>query len=194
MTGPRPSRLAAVALLAATLATAAAPGLARAAEWHPVFALTGGARFFRGDVDLNTDAAYGIRAALVEERHVGLVLDYSETRTTRDATARAAEVRSLRAIGRFHALRGPVRPYALAGLGGVLLRFHDTPSAALGTLTAGAGAELRLGERWRPFIEGTMDFYDYEPAFYSSSGAAAYWGQRGRSWIDTIMIGLAVAF
>lgn len=173
---------------------ALAPRAAAAAEWHPTFALTGGVRFFRGDVDLDTDVAYGARAALVEERHVGVVVDYCETRTIRDATQHAADVRSLRAFGRFQVLRGPVRPYALAGLGGVLIQFKDTPSAALGTFTAGAGVETRIGPRWRPFIEWTMEIYDYEPVFYTSTGSVYTQGQRGRSWIDTLAAGLAVAF
>jgi len=184
-----------LAALTLAIVLGVAPGAAaRAAEWRPSVALTGGFRLFGDELDLREHWSYGGRVGLSDPSRTTLYLDYLECRTWRNATARHSEIFALRALVRFDILKSTVRPYVIAGFGGMMLQFDDAPNAGVGAFTYGGGAEARLGDRWSIFAEGTFDTYTAERVTYTPGGTVYGRTYRGTFSMNSLIAGLSARF
>src|SRR5262245_58605232 len=117
--------------LALFLAVALAPSRALADDppKRPVIVgITIGARFFNDDLELGNDFAFGGRVGMGLGPRWALITDFIACHPSRDETAVAAYVDALRLLGRYNFKTGTFRPYAVAGIGGVLFLFHVKPA------------------------------------------------------------------
>lgn len=178
----------------AVLAACAAPRVARA-EYRSVLAgVTLGARTFEDRLDLSSEAAVGMRFGLGLDRHVSLLMDVTYTTPTRETTGSLARVTSVRSLVQYRYLAGPVHPYLIAGLGGILFDFDDTYDAAGGTLTGGCGIEVRIARQVALFGEASIDWYRSRTTSYAPTGEVLDRGARHTDEARTFMAGLQARF
>jgi hypothetical protein len=183
--------------LALLLAVGLAPTHALAGEppERPVIVgITIGARFFNDDLELGNDFAFGGRVGMGLGPRWALITDFIACHPSRDVTAVAAYVDALRLMGRYNFKTGTFRPYAVAGIGGVLFIFNDTPTTSGGALTAGLGADYRVAPQTRLFVEATRDFYSEQNITYDIEGNPAYTGDEKIKALGTICTGISVEF
>lgn len=132
---------------------------------------TAGMRWFSESVSLDEDLSLSLRLGIRTGSIFTLWIDLSQTHPEGKYSRETSLVSSLRALGQVD-LRttGPVRPYLLAGVGGLVFDFGDRTDAAFGTLTAGGGVGVMVGERTRLFLEGTADFFWADETRYDVTG------------------------
>ncbi len=193
-------RVPALAAALCLLVACAAVGRARAAESsaeqaRPVtLAFSGGYRIFNHQVDLKNEAAFGARLGLGIAPRVEVALDFELSDPLRGATGRPASVSALRALLRVDALRGSIRPYAIAGVGGLLMNFDDSPDFSSGALTAGVGVEHALSGRMIARLEATGDFYRAQVDKYDNGGTIVARTGRTTNGLGTISLALGTRF
>lgn len=178
----------------AILATAIAPWNAHAEGRSILVGATLGARSFEDRLDLSSEAAVGLRMGLGLNEHVSVLMDVNYTTPTRATTGRLARVTSLRSLVQYRYIAGPVHPYLLGGVGGVLFDFDDTYDAAGGTFTGGGGIEFRLARQVTVFGEATLDWYRSRSVTYAPTGEQLTIGKRNTDEVRTIMAGLLARF
>ncbi len=168
---------------------------ASAEESRPVtLAFSGGYRIFNHQVDLKNEAAFGARLGLGIVPRLEVALDFELSDPLRGATGRPASISALRALVRVDALRGPTRPYAIAGVGGLLMNFDDSPDFSSGALTVGVGIEHGLGGGMFARLEGTADFYRAQVEKYDNGGTVVGTTGRTTNGLGTISLGLGTRF
>jgi hypothetical protein len=179
-------------------ALAACPlSVARADDYPPRpfhVGLTGGARTFEKHLDLQPDIALGLRVGLGLERRVSVLFDCAHTTPGRKTTGRLAHITALRGLVQYRILTSEVRPYLLAGVGGILFNFDDTYDTATGALTGGGGIEVRLAQQVQVFGEASADFYRYRTVSYSATGALVSSSERSTDTAATYLAGITVSF
>jgi hypothetical protein len=158
------------------------------------FAVTGGARFFNENLNLNTDVSFGARLGIEVSDRWGVLLDFVASHPVRESTRELAPIDALRAFARANILTGKVRPYALAGIGGILFFFNDAANAAEGALTFGAGVDFRIARRARLYLEGSEDVYRPDGVLYTPAGTVYQARPRRTQHLGTIAIGIGLEF
>jgi opacity protein-like surface antigen len=153
-----------------------------------------GVRLFEEDLDLEDEVAFGLRAGLGASERFSVLLDFLQCSPARTTTGAQASVSALRGLTQARLLLGTVRPYLVAGVGGVLFNFDDTSDTAVGTITAGGGLEMSLGKRADLYAEGSADFYRARPVSYSSEGDVLSSGERDTQTAWTAIAGFRVTF
>jgi opacity protein-like surface antigen len=187
----RPVPTLVVSLLFLLVGTAAA----RAESARPfTVGLHAGVRLFEEDLDLEDDVAFGLRAGIGACERFTVLLDFVQSSPARITTGAQASVSALRGLTQTRLLLGTVRPYLLAGLGGVLFDFDDTSDTAVGAVTAGGGLELRLGSRAALYAEASADFYRSRAISYSPEGEVLYATERDTQTAWTALTGIQVEF
>ena len=156
--------------------------------------ITFGARFFNEDLQLGNDFSFGGRVGIGLGSRWGLVTDFVACHPSRETTGVIAYVDALRLLGRYNIATGSVRPYLVAGIGGVLFIFNDTPTTAGGALTVGLGTDLKVASRTRLFVEASRDFYSVQEITYDLVGQPLYTGDEHTRSLGTISGGIGVEF
>lgn len=169
------------------------PALA-AAERPLVVAPCAGFRSFEDDLDLEDEVSIGARFGVRTSERITVLLDYVHTVPARETTGELAYITGLRSLAQVRLLTGPLRPYVLAGVGGVLFNFSDANDTAGGTLTLGGGVELKPWSRTAVFAEGSVDLYRSREVIYSSTGEELSSGPRRTNQILGIAAGVSVEF
>lgn len=159
-----------------------------------IVGVTIGARFFNDDLELGNDFAFGGRVGMGLGPRWALITDFIACHPSRDVSAVAAYVDALRLLGRYNFKTGTFRPYAVAGMGGVLFIFNDTPTTSGGALTAGLGADYRVAPQTRLYVEATRDFYSEQNITYDIEGKPVYTGDEKIKALGTICTGISVEF
>jgi hypothetical protein len=182
-------------ILAAGPRPAGAGALETTRRERPVIiGITIGARLFTEELELGNDFAFGGRVGLGFGRRWSMSLDFVAAHTYRESTGRAAYVDALRVLGRANLLTGRFRPYVLAGPGGLLFLFNDTPATAGGAATLGLGADYRLAPQTFGFIESSIDLYSQQDITYDLDGSAAFSGPNRARTLGAIIAGIGVEF
>lgn len=159
-----------------------------------IIGITIGARLFTDELQLGNDFAFGGRVGLGFDRRWGLLLDFVAAHTYRESTGKAAYVDALRVLGRANLLTGRFRPYVLAGPGGLLFIFDDSPTTAGGAATIGLGADYRLAPQTFGFVESSIDLYSQRDITYDLDGSVAFSGPNRRRSLGAIIAGIGVEF
>ena len=142
------------------LAAVAVPGPAHAEYDRPVkVSPVVGARTFSKELQLNSEFAFGIRVALGLSEHVSVAIDAGHSSPVRRTTGKSMSFGEIRLLTLVRALRGPVSPYAVLGVGGQVFNFADAPGTTSGILASGLGIEATPFQRWSFFAEGSADIY-----------------------------------
>jgi hypothetical protein len=164
-------------------------------QQRPVtFAVTGGARFFNEDLDLNTDVSFGARLGIGLSDRWAVLLDFVASHPIRESTQELAPIDALRALARANILTGKIRPYAIAGIGGILFFFDDAANAAEGSVTFGGGIDYRIARRATVYLEGSTDLYRPDGVIYTPTGIVYQTEPRETQFLGTISIGVGVEF
>jgi hypothetical protein len=153
-----------------------------------------GARFFNKDLDLNTDVSFGARVGMGLSPRWGLLFDFLASHPTRKTSGEVAPIDAMRTLARANILTGRVRPYLMAGLGGILFFFNDAPNGAEGAITFGAGADYRFGTRTLLFLEGSSDVYRSYSIVYDPNGRVVSVGPRETQLLGAASVGIGVEF
>lgn len=172
------------------LAPRAAAEASRALYVAPVI----GVRTFESKLDLETEAAIGLRLGAGVNDRVTVWMDAVHSVPARKTTGRLAYVTALRGLAQIRFTHGTVRPYLLAGVGGVLFNFSDANDTAAGEVTVGGGVEYRASPRVQLFAEWSGDFYRARTVVYGSTGNEISSSPRSTDAATTIAAGLAVGF
>lgn len=154
----------------------------------------GGVRLFEEDLDLEDDVAFGLRVGMGASERFSVLLDFVQSSPARTTTGAQASVSALKGLTQARLLLGTVRPYLLAGLGGVLFNFDDTTDTAVGAVTLGGGVEMKLGTRASLYGEGSADLYRARSVSYSPEGEILSSGDRDTRAAWTALAGLQVEF
>lgn len=157
-------------------------------------AMAGGVRLFDEDLGLQEDLSIGGRVGLGMSPRWSVILDFVASHPIRTSTQRMAAVDALRTLARANILLGNVRPYAIAGIGGILFDFGDAPSSARGAITLGAGVDFRVAKSAFAFVEGSADGYQSETVFYDSALRPHLAGPRETAILGTISLGISAEF
>jgi len=172
-------------------------GRSNAAEepQRPVtFAATGGVRLFNEDLDLKDDASFGARLGIQVSDRWGLILDFVASHPIRRSTGQEAPIDALRALARANILTGKVRPYAIAGIGGILFFFNDAGDSAEGAMTFGGGVDVQVTRRMFAYLEGSTDIYRADGVVYTPTGVVYQTQPRKTETLGTISIGIGLEF
>jgi hypothetical protein len=156
--------------------------------------VTTGARFFNEDLDLKTDVSFGARLGIGVSDRWGVLLDFVASHPVRESTRELAPIDALRALARANILTGRIRPYAIAGIGGILFFFDDAANAAQGAVTFGAGVDFRIARRVLLYLEGSEDVYRPDGVIYTPTGTVYQTQPRRTQHLGTISIGIGVEF
>lgn len=168
-------------------------GIARA-ERTLVVAPIVGLRSFESKLDLGDEAAIGARLGIGTSDRVAVLVDYVHTAPARKSTGQLAYITGLRTLAQVRVMTGEVRPYVVAGVGGVLFNFSDANDTAGGAVTVGAGLEVKPWRRAAVFAEGSLDFYRTREVLYSTTGDIVSSGPRSTDQITTVEAGVALEF
>lgn len=184
--------------LAITLFLLAGSGIAlpeRAqAERSLVVAPSVGIRSFEEDLDLESEASIGVRFGIRTSERVSVLVDYVHSVPARETTGQLAYVTGLRSLVQARLMTGTLRPYLLAGVGGLLFNFSDATDAAGGALTLGGGVEVKPWRRTAVFAEGSVDLYRSREVVYSSTGEELSTSPRRTDRILGLTAGVSVEF
>jgi len=153
-----------------------------------------GARFFNKDLDLGTDVSFGGRLEMGLSTRWGVIMDFLASHPTRNSNGATVPIDALRALARGNILTGRIKPYLVAGVGGLLFWFDNAPNGAEGNLTFGAGADYRFGSRTLLFLEGTTDIYRSYPIVYGPEGQVLRVGERETETLGAATIGIGMEF
>jgi opacity protein-like surface antigen len=175
------------------IAVLAPPVLAQDARPFSV-GVQGGVRLFEEGLDLEDDVALGLRVGMGASERFSVLLDFMQSSPARMTTGAQASVSALRGLTQTRLLLGTVRPYVLAGLGGVLFNFDDTSDTAVGAVTLGGGLEMRLGTRASVYGEGSTDIYRARSVSYSPEGEVLSSTERETQTAWTALAGFQVEF
>jgi len=170
------------------------PSRAAHAERTLIVAPVIGLRSFEDKLDLGDEAAIGARLGIGTSERVAVLVDYVHTAPARKSTGQLAYITGLRTLAQVRVLTGEVRPYVLAGVGGVLFNFSDANDTAGGAVTLGAGVEVKPWRRAALFAEGSLDFYRSREVLYSTTGDILSSGPRSTDQIATLEAGVALEF
>jgi hypothetical protein len=157
-------------------------------------AIAGGIRLFDEDLGLEEDPSIGARIGLGMSPRWSVLLDFVAAHPLRTASGGMAAVDALRALARANILRGKVRPYAIAGIGGILFDFDDAPSSGRGAITLGAGVDVRIAKSAFAYLEGSADGYQSEIVFYDPTGQPYLSVPRETHILGTISLGIGAEF
>jgi hypothetical protein len=182
-------------LLLVSARTAVAENTASGTPHRPfILALSAGVHSFEQKLDLGSEVAVGIRGGAGVNDRVTLLLEYVHTAPARKTTGATARISSVRGLAQIRLLRSAVRPYFLAGVGGVLFNFEDAVDTAAGTATFGGGVEVEPWNRVSFFAEGYADIYRARSVTYSSTGDELSTTERSTDTVGAGMAGIAVEF
>jgi hypothetical protein len=153
-----------------------------------------GFRDFDSDLGLNGEISFGARFGVDTSPRFGLLMDFIYAQPSRETTGTPANVTAIRGLARYRILAGSVRPYLVAGVGGVLFDFRDSFDTGSITLTLGGGADYRLGGKTSLFAEFSADGYRARTVTYSSTGQEVESTERDTQAVLAGTLGVAVEF
>jgi len=153
-----------------------------------------GIRSFESKLDLEDEAAIGFRLGMTTGDRVTVLVDYLHTAPVRTATGQRSHITGLRTLAEINVLTGSVRPYVLAGFGGVLFDFADANDTGSAAGTIGLGLGFKPWHRTSLFLEGSLDFYRSQEVIFSPTGSALFLGPRSTDQITTLEAGAALEF
>lgn len=183
------------ALLIAILLMAYGRSAGAQEQQRPVtFAVTSGARFFNEDLDLTTDVSFGARLGIGLSDRWGVLLDFLASHPVRESTQELAPIDALRALARANILTGKVRPYAMAGIGGIIFFFNDAANAAEGAVTFGAGVDFRIARKALLYVEASEDLYRPDGVVYTPTGIVYQTQPRKTERLGAVSIGIGLEF
>jgi hypothetical protein len=157
-------------------------------------AATGGIRLFDEVLGLEEDLSIGCRIGLGMSPRWSVLLDFVASHPIRTVTKQMAAIDALRAFARANILMGRVRPYAIAGIGGILFDFSDAPSSGRGAITLGGGIDVRIAKSAFAFIEGSADGYQSDTVAYDPTGQPYRVDPRETRILGTISMGIGAEF
>jgi hypothetical protein len=120
--------------------------------------------------------------------------DFVACHPSRETSGVITYVDALRFLGRYNLMTGSIRPYVVAGVGGILFIFNDAPTTAGGALTVGVGTDLKVASRTRLFVEASRDIYSVQDITYDLAGQPLYTGDEHARALGTISVGIGVEF
>jgi opacity protein-like surface antigen len=181
--------------LALTLLLLPAPGAASPESDRPLTVSVGaGYRIHNEHLGLEDAFAFGGRLGMGLSPRVEIALDYTGSIGDRETTDALAGVDLLRALVRWNALTGSVRPYALGGAGMVLVDFSDAADYASYAMTVGAGVEQALPHAFVLRLEGVLDFSRASRVRYDSTGEVVEQESATTDGIGTFTLSLGARF
>lgn len=131
---------------------------------------TTGARVFSSRLDLQSEAAVGLRVSLGVSERVSVVIDGAHSNPTRKVTGAASSFGDLRVLANYRVLRGRVAPYVQAGVGGQFFNFHDAPGSAGAVVAAGLGVEFAASRDVALFAEVMANGYRAQYHRFTETG------------------------
>jgi hypothetical protein len=156
--------------------------------------ITFGARFFNEDLQLGNDFSFGGRVGIGLGSRWALMTDFVACHPSRETSGVITYVDALRFLARYNMMTGAIRPYVVAGVGGILFIFNDAPTTAGGALTVGLGTDLKVATRTRLFVEASRDIYSVQDITYDLAGKPLYTGDEHTRALGTISGGIGVEF
>jgi hypothetical protein len=132
--------------------------------------LTTGARIFASRLELQNEAAIGLRVSLGVADRVSVLIDGSHSNPTRKTSGASSSFGDLRVLASYRLLPGRLAPYVAAGVGGQFFNFHDAPGTAGAVIAAGLGIEFAASREWALFAEATADFYRAQYHRFTETG------------------------
>jgi len=172
----------------------AADGASAAPARSVLLGITFGARFFNEELQLGNEFSFGGRVGIGLGSRWALLTDFVACHPSRETSGVITYVDALRFLGRYNLMTGSVRPYLVAGIGGVLFIFNDAPTTAGGAVTVGLGTDLKVASRTRLFVEATRDLYSAQDVTYDLAGQPLYTGDDHTRSLGTISGGIGVEF
>lgn len=182
------------ALACWSTAQAADAGSERPPSRSVLLGITFGARFFNDELQLGNDFSFGGRVGIGLSPRWALITDFVACHPSRETSGVITYVDALRFLGRYNVMTGSIRPYVVAGVGGILFIFNDAPTTAGGALTVGLGTDLKVASRTRLFVEASRDIYSVQDITYDLAGQPLYTGDEHTSALGTISGGIGVEF
>jgi hypothetical protein len=167
---------------------------AAASDRHITFAPVVGARWFEGDLDLETDIAFGARLGMELSPRWGMFFDFVASHPVRTSTGREVVIDAMRVLARANLMTGRTRPYLQAGVGGGMFLYPDAPNTAEGMLTVGAGVDRRIGGSITLFLEASADAFRSETVVYTPTGGEFLVEPRQTYTLGTLGMGLSFEF
>ena len=152
-----------------------------------------GVRFYGENISVEDDLYGSLRLGLRTGSRFTLWTEVIHGEPSGTYSRERAYITGLRMLGQLDLrTRGAVRPYVLAGVGGVYFNFGDRFDASFGTITGGAGVHVRTGARTGIFAEGSVDVLRAREARYSLTGYPIYAGRSYTESIAAVSLGVSV--
>jgi hypothetical protein len=153
-----------------------------------------GVRLFDKDLGLEEDLSLGGRIGLGLSPRWSVLFDLVVSHPLRTASGQTSAIDALRALARANIILGKIRPYAIAGVGGILFDFGDAPSSGRGALTLGLGVDVRVARSVFAFVEGSADGYQTGSVAYTPTGQPYLESPRETQILGTIALGIGAEF
>ena len=151
-----------------------------------------GIRGFDESSSLGDDFSFGGRGGLNLGSHISIIADFLASHPSRAAVTPAVHVEALRMLVRYGIHAGDLRPYVLAGAGGVFFLYHDGPTRSMPAWTGGVGADYRIAPSTRAFLELSGDLYSEQDVSYDSEGMPVFTGEERTRSQSALSFGLSV--
>jgi len=151
-----------------------------------------GIRGFDESSSLGDDFSFGGRGGLNLGSHISILADFLASHPSRDSVTPAVHVDALRMLVRYGIRAGDLRPYVLAGAGGVFFLYHDAPTRSMPAWTGGMGADYRIAPNTRAFLELSGDLYSEQDVSYDSEGMPVFTGEERTRSQSALSFGLSV--
>jgi len=157
-----------------------------------VVGLAIGLRGFDDSSSLGDDFSFGGRAGLNLGSRLSVLADFLASHPSRNSATPAVYVDALRMLVRYNIREGSLRPYVLAGAGGLFFLYHDTPTRSMRAWTGGLGVDYRIAPETRAFFELSRDLYSEQDVSYDSDGTPAFAGEEQTRSMSAVSIGFSV--
>jgi hypothetical protein len=154
--------------------------------------LTIGIRTFDDNTGLGDDFSFGGRGGLNLGPRIAIIADFVASHPSRDSATPAVYVDAFRMLVRYNIVTGTLRPYVLAGGGGVFFLFHDAPTRSMPAWTGGLGADYQIAPKTRAFVELSGDRYSEQDVSYDLEGTPVFTGDEQTRSLSTLSVGFSV--
>lgn len=165
---------------------------ARTKPHSAMLGLTIGIRTFDDNTGLGDDFSFGGRGGLNLGPRIAIIADFVASHPSRDSATPAVYVDAFRMLVRYNIVTGTLRPYVLAGGGGVFFLFHDAPTRSMPAWTGGLGADYQIAPKTRAFVELSGDRYSEQDVSYDLEGTPVFTGDEQTRSLSTLSVGFSV--
>lgn len=157
-----------------------------------VIGLAIGIRGFDESSTLGDDFSFGGRGGLNLGSRISVLADFLASHPSRDSSTPAVYADALRMLVRYNIRAGSLRPYFLAGAGGVFFLYHDAPTRSIPAWTGGVGVDYRIAPKTRAFLELSGDLYSEQDISYDAEGMPMFTGEEQTRAQSALSFGFSV--